>query len=166
MKNKVFLWIAILFFALGVLLTVHAIRITNSSRQSMEKKLATLAQINTLAKENAKNRAAIERFNGLRETRPRPLEEIVSRVIKGNKPEIRILDTSPAAEGWTPRKVSITFDDLPLVDLSRFIENASADTERPPWILTECGITASDSIPGNGHAVLVMEALEKKSGTR
>jgi len=165
-KNKIFLWIAALSFAIGVLFTFHAVRLTGPTRKSMEKKLATLAEINELAENQAKDRAAIERFNTLSEKSPRPLEEIVSRMLKGHKPEIRTLETIPAAEGWTRRKVSITFDDLPLTTLSRFIENASADTERSPWILTECSITASDRATGNGHAVLVMESLEKPGGKR
>jgi hypothetical protein len=73
--------------------------------------------------------------------------------------EVHPRDSRALIAGWSLRRVDVILDDVALVDVGRLL--TSGENQRPPWRMSECTITPSDTSPGAARVTLVMEALEQ-----
>ncbi|MDE0838856.1 MAG: hypothetical protein OSB41_07360 [Kiritimatiellae bacterium] len=73
--------------------------------------------------------------------------------------DVRNLKT-PAALGWSQQRKALSFQNVPLPALMRFVR--IAEKTDPPWRLEEIRISASASKPGYASAVLEMSSISKK----
>ena len=83
----------------------------------------------------------------------------MSASLPGTPPACREREAVPLAGGWTLRRVEVLFEDIDLVRLPDFLH--AAETQRPPWRLAECALSALPQSEGRGRATLVLEAIGK-----
>lgn len=160
-RPLIFRGVALALCALGLLLTLRAIRLTPSGEDQIRRKLADLEQVRWLQAEQARREAAVAFFDRLPVKSPIPMRELVGRVIGGAPPALHAKEARRAVAGWVVRSVELTFDQIALPDISRLVLAARGEGDRPPWRLVDCQITASEQGPDYGRATLEFEALEK-----
>jgi len=167
MKNlRIRLVLSLVVLAIGILLSASAFRAVPGTETRLRRKAADVKVLNTLLDMRRADWAAVSTFEQLPELTPRTISDVVAQARPGVQPSIQQRDPRPAVAGWRIRSATLNFDDIAATDLARFMELASADTERPPWVVVECNINASDTKPGHARATLTLEALEKKDETR
>jgi hypothetical protein len=73
--------------------------------------------------------------------------------------DVRNMQT-PAAVGWSQQRKALSFQDVPLPALMRFVR--VAEKTDPPWRLEKIRISASASKPGYANVVLEMSSISQK----
>ncbi|HPF98952.1 MAG TPA: hypothetical protein PLE77_02720 [Kiritimatiellia bacterium] len=165
-RRSMFLMASAAMFAAGILITVQALRLTPESARQIRSRIDTLEKLRVLQAGCDRETAAIELYEKLPQHTPAPLDNLLRSAFPGIETQQRLRESRPLAEGWTLRSVEVTIDRIRLADLSRLLDRVSESGNRPPWRLAELNISAQDQVPGFGRATLVLEALEKKSGSR
>lgn len=156
------LWASLAVFAAGLFLTVQSTLTWPRSARQLRGRIATLEQLRELERAQGHDEEAVALFDRLPAKKPLALNELAAELLPGVQSSIRLRESRPAAAGWTVRNVEASFENVRLADLSRFLERALAASDRPPWRLVECSITASpQGGAGTGRASLTLEALEK-----
>lgn len=119
----------------------------------------TILQLQQLAETAQAEQACLQAFNALPEKKLTPLRELLLSAVPGIAAGIRERPSEQAADGWVWCRTDITFENIPLKAMARFI--MAAEQEKPPWRVAECHIIASDTKAGTGRVSLVMEGLEQ-----
>ena len=65
------------------------------------------------------------------------------------------------APGWTARRLRVSWQDRPLSQVSRILEQAGA--ARPPWRLVEAQLSASRAAANAGRGDLLLEHVERST---
>ena len=152
--------------AAGILITLQTLRLTPGAARQIRSRIDTLAKLHDLQAGYDREADAIQLYEGLKQHAPAPLDNLLRGAFPGIETQQRLRESRPLAEGWTLHSVEVTIDRIRLADLSRLFDRCAEAGDRPPWRLAELHIGAQDQVPGFGRATLVLEALEKKSGSR
>ncbi|MFH0879892.1 MAG: hypothetical protein V2A34_09285 [Lentisphaerota bacterium] len=151
---------AVLAAVAGVLLSLHSLRTTPENLRILERKTADLRDLSSLEKLAGDDQGAIAEFEKIADHPPATMADIARKAQWSSPPDVRLRDGAPTISGWTVRAAEISMNSVRFTDLSRFI--LAAESERPPWQLRECTLSASGQGEGTARATLIMEALEKK----
>jgi hypothetical protein len=146
----------------GVLLTARSAWMAPRAIALVHRRLDDIAQLEVLKRGHAAEFAAVAAFEKLPSKTPPPLPRLLKEAFPGGGVAARHREPQPLMDGWALRAAELTFDEMPLAEVGRFMGTAAED--RPPWTLVECRVTASGPAPGTGRATLVLEALEKTAG--
>lgn len=103
--------------------------------------------------------ATIRTFEALSNAVPVSLSDLAAASVTNTIPDMRELETQPLERGWTLTRAEVIFNDLNLDQLPAFLR--LAESQRPPWLLAQCSLTASTRADGCGRVVLIMEAIGK-----
>lgn len=152
--------------AAGILISLQALRLTPDAARQIRSRIDTLEELRALQAGCDRETDAIQLYEKLSQHTPTPLDNLLRGAFPGVEAQQRLRESRPLVEGWTLRSVEVTIERIRLADLSRLLDRCSESGTRPPWRLAELQISAQDQVPGFGRAILVLEALEKKSGSR
>ena len=150
---------AVVILLAGVALSVRTLGAYPAHVRHLDQKTSTLAELQRL-KQTAGSDRALAAFAQLPSKRAADLTQLVAGIPALKRPDVRLKERRPLESGWTLLRADLSFKEILLSDLGRFIE--SAEQQRPPWRLAECVITATDRRAGTGNATLLMEALEQQ----
>ncbi len=150
---------ALLVCLAGLLFSLSAARRLAGWRTVMERKRQPLAALAALHQEHSRHLAAQDAFEALERHEPVSLSNVAGASLPGTPPACREREAVPLAGGWTLRRVEVLFEDIDLVRLPDFLH--AAETQRPPWRLAECALSALPQSEGRGRATLVLEAIGK-----
>jgi hypothetical protein len=151
--------LAVIALVAGAVLFVITLRSIPERQRHLKQKVETLARLQELSGGLVDDQAAAAVFAALPEHRPISLAALAEREIPGVRPAVRQRDVQPLADGWRARHMDVSFEQVPLADLSRFV--MSAERQRPPWRLTRCTLNASETAPGPGRVTLQFTGIEK-----
>jgi len=119
----------------------------------------TVLELQDLARTAQADQACLQAFEALPKKKLTPLSELLLSAVPGIAADLHEQPSEQAVEGWLQHRTELTFENIPLKAMARFI--MAAEQERPPWRVAECQIIASDTKAGNGRVNLVMEGLDK-----
>lgn len=154
-------WLAAggLVFFIGIVWTVSSLQRYPLQKQHIERKNADLQRMTALQAEQDRELAAVRMFEALPSTRPPDLTALLRERFPGISAEVRRRETLPARDDWQAQRMEITFDNIALAELGRFL--AIVESQRPPWRLIEGNLLAAEQRPGTARATLVFEGLNK-----
>lgn len=152
---------AVLMLVAGVISSAVTIRQMPSHARKLSGKLDELRRLHDLEQVRNRQQSAIRAFDLLTNSTPASLTTLTASSLTAVAPEIRVRESRELPNGWTLRQMEIVCGDVSLDQIPAFLNAAEAG--RPPWLLTECYITASRPAGGFGRVVLIMEALAKSS---
>lgn len=164
-RLKVLYGVAGVVLALAILLAARSFSMAEASSRALGQRMTDLAELQALEREGSRNRAAIDAFEKLPQKSPVSLADLAKEVVKDAQASARNRDERPVADGWTLRTAEVTFENVKLEDATRFVAQAGAGGQSPPWRLAECSVTATDQ-PGYGRVTLLLEGLEKTASSR
>ena len=164
----IFLWaIALLVFFVGISMTFETKRQLKETSLLLTRKLKEdLAGLEAYSHKLACYNAALNIFEQLPQKRPVELTDVLKKTLPEydvNDSRKSIIDSVP---GWNIWRQEIVLRDVPIQKIMEFIHEAEysgrrgAENIRPPWRTDRCIIRSSSSVPGSGHVILQMEALE------
>ncbi len=160
-RDKVIGWIAAVVLLAGVAATVQSVRATPEKTRQLERKVTDLGRLRKWQTEHLDDLAALGPFEALKSREPVSLADLAKKSFTETRPDLRFRESRPAAGGYRVNTADVLLEKVRLAEVSLFV--LAAENQRPPWKLVECSMTASEQAPGYGRAVLVFEALEKKS---
>ena len=160
-RDKIIGWTAAVVLLAGVAATVQSVRATPEKTRQLERKVADLGRLRKWQAEHLDDLAALQPFETLKSREPVSLADLARKSFADARPDLRFRESRPAAGGWRVNTADVLLEKVRLPEVSLFV--LAAENQRPPWKLVECSVTASGQSPGYGRAVLVFEALEKKS---
>jgi len=144
----------------GIALTCQSARRARTTSQRSIRKLRELNALRGFELDLNRCLAARQAFEALENKRPVPLaRSLKDTAFESGTLNQREVRRDTAGE-WVVRQKEIAFDGATLATVIEFVRKVEA--QRPPWRLKKCVLSAS-SRPGEpGHAVLLLEALEKR----
>ncbi|MBU4198470.1 MAG: hypothetical protein KKG09_08820 [Verrucomicrobia bacterium] len=145
----------------GIGLTVASLRQATSLAQSLRGRVAVVAELQAMERAKDRYSAAVRRFEALSNTAPVSLSGLAAATVTNATPDIREIESKPLDQGWVLIRSEVIFNDLNLDQLPAFAH--AVESQRPPWRLVECSITASTQTDGFGRVVLILEALSKQA---
>ena len=160
-RDKIIGWTAAAVLLAGVAATVQTVRATPEKTRQLERKTVDLGRLRAWQEEHLDDLAALQPFEGLKSTEPVSLADLAKKSFADARPDLRFRESRPAAGGWRVDTADVLLEKVRMAEVSLFV--LAAENQRPPWKLVECSMTAGEQAPGYGRAVLVFEALEKKS---
>lgn len=86
-----------------------------------------------------------------------PLSILASSAVTGQVAEIRELDSLVLDRGLAAKRTEVKFSEVSLNSIGGFLR--AAETQRPPWRMAECVISASPGANGVGSAAIIMETI-------
>lgn len=143
----------------GISLTVASLRQAALLAQSLRGRVAVAAELQAIQRTKDRYAAAVRRFSALSNTVPVSLSGLAAAAVPSATPDIREIESKPLDQGWILTRSEVIFNDLNLAQLPVFVR--AAESQRPPWRLAECSITASTQADGFGRVVLILEAISK-----
>jgi len=164
MKIKVFHYLygsAALALIVGIILTVMSARQATSLAQSLRSRAAVVAELQAMQRTQDRYTAAVRTFAALSNAVPVALSDLAAAAVTNAIPDMRELETRPLERGWTLTRAEVIFNDLNLDQLPAFLR--VAESQRPPWRLSKCSLTASTRADGHCRVVLIMEAIGKSA---
>jgi hypothetical protein len=117
------------------------------------------SDLNDLQSAYRRQEAAVDAYEQLGVARATPLAELFKKTMPGIKYDTREIPTQAVLPGWTLRRISVSFPKFDLNNLSKFL--SEAESQSPPWRITECTMTALSNDGSLGHARVFLQALEK-----
>ncbi len=151
----------VLVWAAGILLTARSVQQVAMYRERLDRRAAEWEQLQRMNGQWRADREAVALFEALSSRQPEPLSELLKQTLPGLRADIRQRESRSTLPGWTLQRMDVMFDDITLLELGTWIERA--ESQRPPWRITECSILISDRSPGAARVTLVMEALESRA---
>lgn len=157
------LWLAALACLLaGVLFSVHACGRLRQTRDVLTRKHADLLALEALDARAREHTMALEAFEALAQKQPTPLAALLKTHLPSDTPDDIRESRDQAPQDWSLQRREVSFTEVPLPKLIRFVAAAESATNRPPWRLEKCVIRASARAAGYGQVQLVLQAFEKK----
>lgn len=150
-----------LTIAIGLVLAVLTVREHPADSRKLRKRLEVLEQLESLRQEQARRNAAVQTFTAIGYAATAPLADLAAAQLTNTPPEIKEHDARALTNGWTVRQADVVFNEVNLAGLPGFLH--AAETQRPPWRLVECHITASRQRDGQGRVALTMETVSRRS---
>ena len=147
------------FPLLGLWLSAQTLRKTPVTIGHISTKCAALEELRGFGKGNASTQSAQQALDELSVQEAPPLRQIVARFLPDASAEIREEDPEPLQGGWSVRRSDVVCNHVRLETLAKLV--AALESERPPWRLRECTITAAGEEPGFGRVTLRLEALHR-----
>lgn len=143
----------------GILWTAINILRADAFSQKMQSKLEVIKQLQGMKQQQDLIEASLAALAAVSNTAP-SLSALASGAVTGSTAEIRELDSRALGRGWNVKRTEIVFKEVSLSPVADFLR--SAETQRPPWRLAECVITASGQADGCGTAALIMETVARQ----
>jgi len=160
MKINVFHYLygsAALALIVGIILTVMSARQATALAQSLQSRAAVVTELQAMRRTQDRYTAAVRTFEALSNAVPVSLSGLAAAAVTNTIPDMREMETRPLERGWTLTRTEVIFNDLNLNQLPVFLR--LAESQRPPWLLATCSLTASTRADGCGRVVLIMEAI-------
>ncbi len=172
MRNRLYLIAAL--WALGVVLVLAGLFMTMGTLAEvdniagwLEDKRGYVAELRQLEARIAPYLDSKDTMDGLEETKPVPLEDIVAQVTGADEnPHIRLVSRTEI-EGWTLIRKEVNLNELPVSEIFAAI-NAAANSgysgrelQRPAWVLVKCTISSIEARSGWCRAALIFETLSR-----
>ena len=156
------LWVwlaACAVLCLGTGWTLYHVRSTPAQVAKIERKIRDLEALRVMQQQVGSHDQAVSAFDALSSKHAPSLASLLQQAAPGLVADVRERESGNVVSGWTLRRADVMFNDVPLDGVGRFLQ--SAEKQRPPWRLSECHVTASETMDGAGRVTLVLEALEK-----
>lgn len=150
---------AALALAVGVSLTVISVRQAASLSQRLRSRIATVAELQAMKRTQDRYQAAVRVFEALSNAAPVSLAGLAAASVTNATPDIREIETKALDRGWILTRSEVIFNDINLDQLPAFLR--AAESQRPPWRLAECTLTASTRADGFGRVVLILKVVGK-----
>ncbi len=163
MNNSVgikIIWIAaLLFLFAGVIMTVHNLNRSKTTRERMNKQLGELRILRNQEADLARHEAARREYEQVADKKPVPLSKLLQETMEGIKVDDVRESRKDLVDGWSVRQKEISMSEVSLGRVIDFINKA--ESQKLPWSLARFTVRTAPRIPGSGQVVLVMECLEK-----
>lgn len=143
----------------GIIWTAINILQANNLTEKMRSKLDVITQLQEMKRQNDSLEAAFISLAAISNTAP-ALSALASATVTGSVAEIRELDSRTLGRGWSAKRTEIKFNEVSLSSVAFFLR--TAETQCPPWRLTECVIVSSQKADGYGAATLTMETVTRQ----
>lgn len=141
---------------LGLCLTAWSWRALGDARRVHETRVQTLAELHALEAESGRDRDGFHAFEQLGATNvPCALVAAAAIVAPSAQAGVSAEKVEKLTGGWNLRRADVEFADIALHDAGRFIEYV--ESQRPPWRLVACEISASG--PARGRVKLTLETI-------
>lgn len=147
---------------LGLWLSAQTLRTTPVTIGHIGAKCAALEELRAIGRGNASTQSAQQALDALSVQQAPPLRQIVAEFLPDDSPEIREDDPEPLQAGWSVRRSDVVCDHVRLETVAKLV--AALESERPPWRLRECTISAGGDEPGFGRVTMQFEALSRSPG--
>ncbi len=150
-------WIGpLLCLLIGLFLTVYNLQGAAVRLKRMKRKGRTLQELASIESVMFQEKGAYEQYMQEPNQTRSSLESTLT--ILGSSPVVQStrMPAVPLLGEWKKEPVKITGTDLPLNKLTTFLDQAAA--LRPPWILEQCDIKASEKT-GRGDITLVLQTV-------
>ena len=161
-KQQILISITAVMVVIGLVFSWITFRQTPDLIRKIKRRQADIVTLQKLHQQWMYRYKTIDMYQALPTHAPKPLTELVNKSFANVSAEIRARPTQAILDGWNDEITDIAFQEISLIELDVFLKICM--NQRPPWLLKECTIRASDQHPGNGKVTLVMEALTKKDG--
>ena len=143
---------------LGLCLTAWSWRALGDANRIHETRLQTLAELRSLQAESSRDREGFHAFERLVATnRPAALVAAAATIAPTAQLGLGAEKTEKLAGDWVLRRVDVDLAEIALHDAGRFVEYL--ESQRPPWRLVACDITATG--PAQGHVKLTLETISR-----
>jgi len=157
--ESIFRFSVLLILLAGMFWTaLNALRANALSRR-MQSKLAVIQDLRAMKQQQDIIEASFTALASVSNAAP-SLSALASTAVTGSVAEIRELDSRALGHGWNVKRTEVVFKEVNLNSIADFLR--SAETQRPPWRLAECVITASSRADACGTAVLTMETVVRQ----
>lgn len=150
---------AALAFIAGIGLTAVTMRQASSLSQSLRSRVTVVKELQAMTQTKDRYEAAVRACEALSNTAPVSLSSLLDTSVTNVLPEIRELESKPLDRGWTLTRSEVVFNEINLDQIPAVVQ--VAESQRPPWRLAECSLSASTKADGCGRVVLILEALGK-----
>jgi len=165
MKPASPIWTSVLLLgaaALALAFTAYTLGQAPGLRQQIARRQADLVRLQTLAGEQAVDRAALDALAAAGAGAP-ALPDLIKSVLPGTKVDLHERETQRLIEGWSVRLMDVMLDDVNLAEAGQLLLRLEA--ARPPWRVAELQITASEGSAGRGRVTLLTEGLQRAGTT-
>ncbi len=165
LKRNPLYWLGMLLLCSGLAANVaYRAKLLDIEASLREQSQWTL-QLNAMLEESEITHARMSLLNRLSSAPIVPLEEVFKAtfveesIAEFSPAETRDLHTTALA-GWDLERKELSFHNVPLPALMRFIKTAEKST--PPWRIDRIDVIASSLKPGYARAVLEMSSASKR----
>jgi len=151
--------LAVLVCAAGVIMSVNSWIHTREKTRQLQGQIDRLESLRTFSAPAAGSESAKAAFDSLEKRTPPELRKVIAALLPDSTPELALREPVPIRGGWNQNVANLKIRQTSMDNLARFI--ASVESERPPWRLTGCTISATGDQPGNIRATLTVESLSR-----
>ncbi|MDO9542494.1 MAG: hypothetical protein Q7J98_09245 [Kiritimatiellia bacterium] len=155
----IFRFSILLILLVGIIWTAINVLRADAFSQRMQGKLDAIKELRGMKQRQDFIEASFAALAAISNTAPL-LSALASATVTGTPAEIRELDSRALGRGWNVKRMEVLFKEVSLNSIADFLQ--SAETQRPPWRLAECVITASSKADGYGTAALTMETVGRQ----
>lgn len=154
------IWLsALVFFAAGIVMTVHNLRSSELMGERFRKQIGELKILKNQEIELARHEAARKKYDQISEKKPVSLNAILQETLAGVKVDDVRESRKDLVDGWSIRQKEVSISEVSLGRVMDFIQKA--ESQKLPWSLARFIVRAAPRTAGTGQVVLVMECLEK-----
>ena len=157
--ESIFHFSILLILLAGITWTAINVLRADAFSQRMQGKLDAIKELRDMKQRQDLIEASFAALTAISNTAP-ALSALASTAVTGATAEIRELDSRTLERGWNAKRTEVVFKEVSLNSIAEFLR--SAETQRPPWRLAECVITASSKADCSGTAALTMETVGRQ----
>lgn len=158
-RDKVLMVLAVILCAAGIIMSLQTLNQTREKTKQIRDKIDRLETVRQFAAAAPASESAKAAFDSLDQHTPPELRRVINALLPNSTPVLTVREPVAARGDWDRHVADLKIRETSMENLARFI--AGIESERPPWRLTGCKISATGNQPGIIRATLTVEALSK-----
>ena len=152
---------ATVLMLVGLVLTFRTFHAAPTDLDLLERRRDTLEDLRREERSLSSDHLAVEAYEALPRQAGVSLKELVASELPSAPVEIHEQPVRTLRDKWVQRTAEVILEETHLAGVGRFLDRA--ESERPPWRLESCSISATDDGPGKGRVNLVVSLLERQT---
>lgn len=160
MKGMTGAAVAVVLMLAGLALTLRTLQQAPSDLEQLERRLQTLQDLQREERSLSSDHLAVQAYQGLPRQGGASLEELFNEELPSAAVEITEQPVRTLRDHWVQRTAEVILEETRLAGVGQFLERA--ESQRPPWRMESCSISAAEGTPGTGRVVLVLSLLERR----
>ena len=153
--------IAIVTLSVGIITSLITWQSIADTRQKVETHEGYLERVNTMKGPVIETQSTFDLIALLNNASLAKPDQLVNLAGISDKASVKLLETNPLKPGWERRLIEINLTDIPGTSLSRLLKQA--ESQRPPWRLTNCSLAGSAISGSFVTARLTFEGIQPAS---